>query len=401
MKSSISFHSNRLQKRNQATTSPPLVGIEPNPGPKTKARRKVAKERGPKPRSRKRLTPAQKGEIKMGLKLGLSFGKLGKMVGCKDYTVSRLARKLEAGQSLENSASPGRPPKLSDRAKREIVRKSKSNRKLTAVDISKDLVDNFDTQISRQTVSRVLCDAGLPGRRAAKKPLLTQKQMDKRMEWAQKYKHWSATDWEYVVWSDESPFKLFQGSRRQYVRRGVGERFNAECIEPTVKHGGGGIQVWGCFHGSAVGPLVKIEGIMDMNVYHSILVYHAMPFVTQFRSQAPDGSTIVFQQDNDPKHTAKKNKNYLKSKCITSGSRQIVVMEWPSQSPDLNPIENLWDSVKDALSAKGRFSNKSALFGAVKEVWNSISKEELMTLVHGIPRRVEAVIQANGGATKY
>lgn len=337
----------------------------------------------------------------MGLKLGISFGKLGKMVGCKDYTVSRLSRKLEAGQSIENNASPGRPPKITPRIKRHIVHESKKNRNLTAVDISKTVIDNFTTQVTPRRVSQILSDAGLHGRRAAKKPLLTQKQMKKRLEWARMYEKWSPKDWECVVWSDESPFTLFQGSRSQYVRRGVGERFEQECIQPTVKYGGGKIQVWGCFHVSGVGPLVNIEGKMDANAYHNILVQYAMPFAGQLLQKVPVGSTIVFQQDNDPKHTAKKIKNYLQSKCNASSDRKLFLMEWPSQSPDLNPIEHLWAKVKYVLATKGRYSNKTALFEAVQEVWKSISEAELMKLVHGMPRRVQAVIEARGGTTKY
>jgi len=112
MKPNDLFYSNLVHKQRQSTTSPFLVGIEWNPGPKTKATRKVAKPSAPKAKSRKHLSAFQKGQIEMGLGLGISFGKLGKTVGCKDGTVSRYARKLKAGESLDNKTSPGRPRRL-------------------------------------------------------------------------------------------------------------------------------------------------------------------------------------------------------------------------------------------------------------------------------------------------
>ena len=91
-------------------------------------------------------------------------------------------------------------------------------------------------------------------------------------------------------------------------------------MTPSVKHGGGNVMVWGCFGAGKVG---------DLYLY-SILQRHAIPC-----GQRLIGDKFLLQQDNDPKHTSKLCKNYLGKK---QSAGILSVMEWPVQSPDLNPI---------------------------------------------------------------
>lgn len=133
-----------------------------------------------------------------------------------------------------------------------------------------------------------------------------------------------------MLWSDESKFEIFGSNYRVFVRRRKGERMDSTCLVPTVKHGGGGVMVWGCFAGDTVGDLFKIEGILNQHGYHSILQRHAIP--SGLRLVGP----FIFQQDNDPKHTSRLCKGYLTKKESDGVLRQ---MTWPPQSPDLNPIE--------------------------------------------------------------
>jgi len=94
---------------------------------------------------------------------------------------------------------------------------------------------------------------------------------------------------------------------------------------------------------------------------------------------------------DDPKHTCKKTKKYFKD-------HKVSVIPWPSQSPDLNPIENLWRDLKIAVF-KHKVRNQKELWEIIQREWILI--ERCRKLVESMPRRCEAVIKNRGHATKY
>jgi hypothetical protein len=120
---------------------------------------------------------------------------------------------------------------------------------------------------------------------------------------------WTKRKWSKVSFTDESKFDLFGSNRRTFVRRLANERYKKECLTPTVKHGGGNIMVWGGISTKGVTQLKRVEGIMDKKMYHSILVYHAIP-----EGKRLLGKGFVFQEDNDPKHSSNYCRNYLATK---------------------------------------------------------------------------------------
>ena len=136
------------------------------------------------------------------------------------------------------------------------------NRTATAGNIQSSINATREKTISKTTVRRRLAGSGLKGRVAVSKPLLRPKNKRKRLLWAKKYKNYSVEDWKKVLFSDESKFEIYGNNRRIYVRRRPGERLLNQCIKPTVKHGGGNIQVWGCFSFNGIGNLYRIKGIL-------------------------------------------------------------------------------------------------------------------------------------------
>ncbi len=100
-----------------------------------------------------------------------------------------------------------------------------------------------------------------------------------------------------------------------------------------------------------------------------------------------------FQHDNDPKHTSKATVGFLKK-------NRVKVIQWPSMSPDLNPIEHLWGILKRQVEHHSSSSIQS-LKEVILEEWKKIDLAKCRQLVHSMPRRLGAVIKNHGGHTKY
>jgi transposase len=105
---------------------------------------------------------------------------------------------------------------------------------------------------------------------------------------------------------------------------------------------------------------------------------------------------VIFQQDNDPTHTAKLVKEYLQD-------QSYKVMEWPPQSPDLNPIENMWALLKRRLTEyETATKSMNELYERVTEAWyDQMKPEECQKVIESMPRRIRACIRAKGKWTKY
>jgi hypothetical protein len=138
-----------------------------------------------------------------------------------------------------------------------------------------------------------------------------------------------------------------------------------------------------------MGRLCFIEGTLDAKQYKRILQNQMIPSGEELFN----GHDYLFQQDNDPKHKAKLTTEFLE----TSG---IDTLPWPPQSPDLNPIENLW-SILDDMVKDRRPSNEAQLFEVLQNAWNNVNDHVLHSLVASMPRRCQAIIANNGYATKY
>ncbi len=135
---------------------------------------------------------------------------------------------------------------------------------------------------------------------------------------------------------------------------------------PTVKHGGGSVLMWGCMSAAGVGELHFIDGIMNSQMYCSILKEKMLPSLP-----CPWSSMHFSNSDNDPKHTSKATVGFLKK-------NRVKVIQWPSMSPDLNPIEHLWGILKREVEHHSPSSIQS-LKEVILEEWKKIDRSGKMS----------------------
>ena len=159
--------------------------------------------------------------------------------------------------------------------------------------------------------------------------------------------------------------------------------------------------VWGSFHDGGVGPLKLIESTLDGAGYHGILTHHAVPKVRQLAKEFPSNHPFYLQQDNAPVLPSKLNKAYMAS-MRRPGDPDIALLPWPSQSPDLNPIENLWRYVKVQMHKNPtKPTNTNELWERVKAQWAALPVSLLTSLARSMPNRCAEVTAAKGGHTSY
>ncbi|GFT57229.1 transposable element Tc1 transposase [Trichonephila clavipes] len=130
---------------------------------------------------------------------------------------------------------------------------------------------------------------------------------------------------------------------------------------------------------------------MNSEMYVDILDYTALPTLWQYFGGGP----FLFQQDDCSIHTSR----LAQTRFDEMG---VQTLDWPSQSPDLNPIEHLWNELERRLrSQSNRPSSLQALTSAVMDAWKAIPMVTYQTLVESLPKLVQAVIHTKGGPTSY
>ncbi len=232
-------------------------------------------------------------------------------------------------------------------------------------------------------------DMGFSCRIPCVKPLLNNRQCQKRLAWAKDKKDWTAAEWSKVMFSDESKFCISFGNQGRRVWRKRGEAQNPRCLRSSVKFPQS-VMVWGAMSSAGVGPLCFLRSKVNTAVYQEVLEHFMLPAADQLYGDAD----FIFQQDLAPAHSAKATSTWFKD-------HGIPVLNWPANSPDLNPIENLWGIVKRKMRY-ARPNNAEELKATIRATWALITPEQCHRLIDdSMPRRIAAVIQAKGAPTKY
>lgn len=334
-----------------------------------------------------RLTAAER-ERAVGMsQVGASNSHIARTLGCTRQTIIRLLRRVnQTGQTSDRPRS-GRPRVTTPAEDRYIRTLHLRNRFLTMASTASTALGHH---ISRNTVMRRLRAAGIRAYRPFRGMTLTAQHRISRLRWARRDRRWQRRDWSLVLFTDESRFNLYHADGRVRVYRRRGERLAGACVQQVHPFGGGSVMVWGGICGEQKTDLVILHQTLTAQRYRDQVL---QPVVIPFMQRQRQG--LLFQQDNARPHTARLTMDFL-------NRQNIQLLPWPSRSPDLSPIEHLWDHLGRQLRRRAQPPTTiPQLEQALREEWQRIPNDVIRRLTFSMRRRVLACINSNGGHTRY
>ncbi|GFW52569.1 transposable element Tcb2 transposase [Trichonephila clavipes] len=275
------------------------------------------------------LVAIQRTQFGAGLKLRLKF--LG------PYKVTKVNSKDR--YEVEKTARGGRVRSTTPAEDRYIVLSAKRNRRTTAQQVANQFLASSGKQISRKTVARRLRGGGLYARRPVVCVPLTRQHRTARLQWCREHHNWTEQDWACVLFSDESRFSLSTDCRRQLIWREIGTAYRPENIQEKDRYPTCSIMVW--------------AGIMINGRTHLHVVANGTMTGQRYTDE------VLLPQD-----------------CLDSEGIQRLV--WPARSPDLNPIENVWDAMERQVAGRNYPpTNRNTLIRALTEEWDKLPQHKL------------------------
>lgn len=240
----------------------------------------------------------------------------------------------------------------------------------------------YNVYVSLTTIVRNRIQLGWTYRGSAYCQLIRCQNKRKRLEWAQTYMH---DDFENVIWSDETTVQLETHRRHCYRKKNEKPRLKPKPKHPIKVH------VWAGISKHGPTEVCIFEGIMTASLYCEILQKTLLPFINK---TFPPPATHRFMQDNDPKHTSRAAQDFY----IRSG---INWWKTPPESPDMNPIENLWHELKEYMRRHIKPKNKEELVQGIRCFWGTVDDHKCRRYIGHLRKVLPKVVELNGNATGY
>ncbi|GFX19132.1 transposable element Tcb1 transposase [Trichonephila clavipes] len=310
-----------------------------------------------------------------------------------DFVRGRTIGRLERGRTqLEVSEELGITQsvisRLWQRFQDDVT--AKRNRRSTASDLSPQLSSATGKTVSRQTMYRRLGHIGQYARRPVRWVPLTATHCRLRLTWSREHAMWRPQQWSCVMFSDEPKFSLQSDSRRTVIWRAPGTRYHQENTIERHRYGGAGWLVWGRIILGSRTDLHVQSVTMTGPIYRDVILEQ---YVRLFWGAM--GAEFLFIDDNARPHRANIVDECLQSEAITR-------MDWPAYSPDLNPIEYVWDMLGRRMAARQPPPTYlPQLRRALLDEWCNIPQDQIDNLIFSMPSRCKACIASFGRHTPY
>ncbi len=320
---------------------------------------------------------------------GLSNVKISKMEKISATSVRRILKNME---NINSKNSGGRPKILKPRETNVLVREfSKGSLETTTNGV--ELVKNyFEKNISNSTVRNILKENNFQNYKKIPKPFISRVNFQKRKNFYNLHRNFTYQDFGKYVFTDEASFQLLNaaGGQTYYKKKNVST--STKSFIRTKKFGGGSIMIWGFITFFGQLKIYRVNGKMDSNKYIRLLEDE---FIDDAVLCGLNLGEMVFQQDNASCHVSKKTLNWVKE-------QNINVLSWPPQSPDMNPIEDVWNYLDSQVRKRQpEIKTIDDLWRILDEEAAKISPEYIKKLYKSLPRRISALKKSNFDVTKY
>lgn len=301
---------------------------------------------------------------------------LAEMVGMDISNVQRNIKKFKEDQGPQRIPGSGMSPKLDATDVVILCELAMENKFLSNEQLGEMITRYGCPKVHRTTIGNVLRSQGIRRIKPRRTSLLTSEHKKKRLEWCLANVD---TDWSNMWFTDESKFQFYSNNVKVLSR--------GEAVHEAPKYSPS-VMLWGGFCLFGKTKLCEIDGTVDGFCYIEILKSYLLKTANEL---CPDGWAL--QQDNAPCH----NCIYSMQSLVELG---VDFINWPANSPDLNPIENIWGLMKVIISKLPR-TNVEEWKKSIHRVWESLSLEYLKALIESMPKRIQQCIENNGGHTKY
>jgi len=322
---------------------------------------------------------------------GMGYRAVARQLGINHSEVSRLMAKFRQTGDVVDLPRSGQPRKTTPRQDRRLVRMAIQERDSSGPTLARSWSHAIGIPVSAKTVKRRLKSAHLRSRRPRKGAPLTQRHRQARRDWARLRRHHNNRYWRRIYWTDESRYHIQVVDGRKRVWRRPGEQYLPECMTNRSQGYGGSVMIWAAFSYDHKLPLIIIRGNLNGTRYRDeVLDTTIRP---HFQLHAADRPLL--QDDNARPHRARLVEAYKATNNINS-------IDWPALSPDLNPIEHLWDHLQQQINKRRPpVTTLQQLETALVQEYNRVPMRFLQRLVRSMPKRCQAVLRARGGHTSY